>query len=306
MMSFAADRPQWDREGRDWPNRESSRFVTVGGLRWHVQEMGPDDGPVLLLLHGTGAATHSWGGLMPLLARRFRVIAPDLPGHGFTGPLPMHRLSLPGVAGAVGQLIEGLEIQPGLAVGHSAGAAILCRMALDGTIDPALIVSLNGALKPFPGLAGAIFPPIAKLLFTNPLVPRFFAWSAGLDGGKRARKLIADTGSEVDARTLGHYVDLMRCPGHAHGALGMMAGWDLGGFQADLPGLRTPLVLVAGALDRTVDPEVADRVAGMVHAGRAVHLEGLGHLAHEEDPARLAALILKEARAVGLNPPDSG
>ena len=78
--------PRWEREGRDWPNRTYSRFVQAARLRWHVQLMG--DGPALLLLHGTGAATHSWRALAPLLAERFTVVAPDLPGHGFTQGRP--------------------------------------------------------------------------------------------------------------------------------------------------------------------------------------------------------------------------
>ena len=67
--------------------------VAAGGLRWHVQVAG--DGPVLLLLHGTGAATHSWRDLLPLLAERFTVVAPDLPGHGRSdGPVPETYVSL--------------------------------------------------------------------------------------------------------------------------------------------------------------------------------------------------------------------
>lgn len=66
----------------NWPHRDCSQFIEAAGLSWHVQRMG--EGPALLLLHGTAAATHSWAGLMPLLARRFTVIAIDLPGHGFT------------------------------------------------------------------------------------------------------------------------------------------------------------------------------------------------------------------------------
>ena len=50
-----ADRPTWEHDGRDWPNREHSRFVTAAGLRWHVQVAG--QGPDLLLVHGTAAAT---------------------------------------------------------------------------------------------------------------------------------------------------------------------------------------------------------------------------------------------------------
>ena len=54
---------------RTWPNAAHSRFVRAGGIVWHVQMWG--HGPPLLLLHGTGAATHSWRGIAPLLAPHF-------------------------------------------------------------------------------------------------------------------------------------------------------------------------------------------------------------------------------------------
>src|SRR3954447_2043573 len=125
-----SDRPVWSRDGRDWPNREASGFVEAGGLRWHVQRMG--QGPVLLLVHGTAAATHSWRALAPLLARHFSVVAPDLPGHGFTAmPANAHGLSLPGMAALLGALLNRLQVDPALVAGHSAGAAVLLRLALD-------------------------------------------------------------------------------------------------------------------------------------------------------------------------------
>ena len=74
----------WQREGTTWPNHQFSRFVRAGHLRWHVQMAGT--GPVLILVHGTGASTHSWRHMLPLLAQRFTVVAADLPGHGFTEP----------------------------------------------------------------------------------------------------------------------------------------------------------------------------------------------------------------------------
>ena len=89
-----SERLSWQRDGRDWPNREFSRFVSAAGLSLHVQVMG--DGPAVVLAHGTGSSTHSWRTLAPLLARRFTVIAPDLPGHGFTEMPETRRLSLPG------------------------------------------------------------------------------------------------------------------------------------------------------------------------------------------------------------------
>src|SRR6201996_5917213 len=185
----------WTAEGADWPNRQSSRFVEAAGYRWHVQIMG--EGPVALLAHGTGAATHSWRALMPLLARHFTVIAPDLPGHGFTDSPPAHRLSLVSMARDLAALCRKLEIKPQLAIGHSAGAAILARMSLDRSIEPKLIVSLNGAFLPFDSVASSILSPLAKALALNPLVPWFFAWR----GGKPAsvHRLIAGTGSSIGA-----------------------------------------------------------------------------------------------------------
>jgi pimeloyl-ACP methyl ester carboxylesterase len=66
------------------------------------------------------------------LAQHFRVIAPDLPGHGFTKGRPPNGLTMPGVARALAGLIGELVADPALVVGHSAGAAIAIRMALDG------------------------------------------------------------------------------------------------------------------------------------------------------------------------------
>lgn len=110
------DGPRWDVEGRDWPNREFSRFVTADGLRWHVQILGT--GPVLLLVHGTGAASHSWGPLVPFVAPHFTVVTLDLPGHGFTALPAAEGLSLAGMARGVGRLMQVLGLQPEIAVGH--------------------------------------------------------------------------------------------------------------------------------------------------------------------------------------------
>jgi magnesium chelatase accessory protein len=289
----------WAEAGRDWPNRAASRFVEAGGLRWHVQQLGA--GPVVLLVHGTGAATHSWRALAPLLAERCTVLAPDLPGHGFTAPAPAGALSLPGMAAALQALLQALGQAPDLAIGHSAGAAILARMCLDGLIAPRALVSLNGALLPLAGLAGQTFAPLARLLARSPLVPRLFAWRAG--DPAVVERLMRSTGSAVGPEGLDLYRRLARSPGHVAAALGMMAGWDLAALARDLPQLGEPLVLVAGSADRMIPPSHALRVRRLVPGARLVPLAGLGHLAHEEQPARIAALIEAEARAAGLLPP---
>jgi magnesium chelatase accessory protein len=294
-----SQRPLWERDGRDWPNRQASRFVRAGALRWHVQQLGA--GPVALLAHGTGAATHSWRALAPLLARHFSVVAPDLPGHGFTDAPAPRRMSLPGMADALAELLRALDVAPAVAVGHSAGAAVLARMALDGAIAPRALVSLNGALLPLPGLQGRVYPPMARLLAATPLVPRVFAWRAS----ERAavERLIRSTGSTLDPAGTDCYARLVRSPGHVAATLAMMAHWDLRPLARDLPRLAVPLTLVVGGSDRTVPPSEARRARALLPSARIVTLPGLGHLAHEEKPEVLAALIVATARETGALPP---
>ncbi|ACS40964.1 putative alpha/beta hydrolase, putative magnesium chelatase accessory protein [Methylorubrum extorquens AM1] len=274
--------------------------MEAAGLRWHVQEFGEPEAPGLLLLHGTGAATHSWRGLAPLLAERFRVVAPDLPGHGFTDPLPPRRLSLPGMAEAVGDLVTALGLNPRLAIGHSAGAAVLARMCLDRRIDPDLLVALNGALTPFPGVASFLFPGIARMLFLNPVTPKVFAWSADRAA---VRRLIDGTGSRLDPQGLDLYRRLFTRPGHVAGALGMMANWDLPTLARDLPRLETRTLLVVGGDDKAIKPDDSFALRERLRSARVELLRGLGHLAHEEAPERVAEIILAEAEALRASIP---
>lgn len=278
----------WERDGRDWPNREASRFVSVAGLRWHVQQTGR--GPVLLLLHGTGASTHSWRALMPILASKFTVIAPDLPGHGFTETPTRQGLSLRGMANGIGELLQALALYPDIVVGHSAGAAVMIRMSLDGVITPRALVSLNGALLPFRGLASQFFSPLAKLLVRNPLVPRLFAWHAS--DRSAVERLLDSTGSKIDRDGVELYRRLVSSPRHVAATLAMMANWDLEPLVRDLPKLKTPLLLVVGGNDRAISTDQAFRIRERIPSAKVEYLRGLGHLAHEERPEQMAQLIV--------------
>ena len=289
-----SDRPDWDREGSDWPNRDASRFVDAGRLRWHVQVAGA--GPVLLLLHGTGAGTHSWRALLPLLAQRFQVVAPDLPGHGFTSGRPAGGMNMAAMAQAVRDLLIALDLSPAIIVGHSAGAAIGARMALDAMATPRAIIGLNPALMPFPGIAARLFPTLARMLFVNPFAPHIFAGIARQQG-EVGRFLKRSTGSRIDAAGADYYQRLFATSAHCAGAISMMADWDLDALAQDLPGLRTPLLLVHGASDAMIPASSANAAAALVPMGRVTVLEGLGHLAHEEAPDQLATIITDFAAA---------
>ncbi len=297
----AYGRPDWTQDGKDWPNRTYSRFVRGGKWRWHVQIMG--QGPVLLLLHGTGAATHSWRDMLPILAKRFMVVAPDLPGHGFTEQPISEGMTLPGMARGISALLTQLDLHPVMVAGHSAGAAIALQMCLDGLIAPQAVVALNGALLPltFHGAGRSLMAPLAKLMASNPLVPMMFAWQA-VDGNVVAR-LLKGTGSVIDPAGVKFYARLARRSGHAGAALKMMANWELEIFSARLAKLTVPLMLVVGSNDRSIPPADATKIQRIIPRAQIVRMEGLGHLAHEERPAETCEIIEKFAVELGVLPP---
>lgn len=281
----------WDVEGRDWPNRAASRFVETSRLRWHVQVAGT--GPVVLLLHGTGAATHSWRDLLPLLAERSTVVAPDLPGHGFTTGRPAGGLAMPAMARAVADLLGTLGLAPATIVGHSAGAAIGLRMALDGLAAPNEIVGLSPALLPFPGIAATLFPTLARALFVNPFAPHIFAAMAR-GPGEAGRFLERATGSHIDAAGIELYRRLFATSEHCGGAITMMADWDLAALARDLPRVATHTRFVHGDKDTAIPLAKVREAAALVPGAEVTVLPGLGHLAHEERPTEVAALIGEE------------
>jgi magnesium chelatase accessory protein len=290
-----------------WPHQDHSEFVIAHGIHWHVQRWGfqrrASKKPVLLLLHGTGASTHSWRDLAPTLAKRFNVIAPDLPGHAFTSHPGRSSMTLPGMAAALFGLLEALgNVQPQVIAGHSAGAAIAVQMALqndnvriankvENPVNACLqnVISFNGALLPLESLSGQLFSPLAKLLALNPLVPRLFAWRA--NNPSVVKDLLDSTGSDLGSEGLQFYSDLVRMPSHAAGALSMMANWNLDNLKNDIAKLQVPLRLIVGTTDKTIHPSTASRVQLLLPSAQIHLMQGLGHLAHEEDPLQACQLI---------------
>ncbi|MFN3936495.1 MAG: alpha/beta fold hydrolase BchO [Gemmobacter sp.] len=271
----------------DWPFRDRSRLVPVRPHLWHVQDLGA--GPDLLMLHGAGASTHSWAGLVPLLAADFRAILIDLPGQGYTRLGARDRCGLAAMTEDVATLIRHEGWRPLAVIGHSAGAAIALQLALaEPDLAPA-VVGINAALGNFEGVEGWLFPLLARLLALNPLVPRVFARLSGTEA--QVRRLIASTGSDLPPADLARYVALVRKPEHVDATLAMMAQWRLDRLIAALPRIAAPVLLIVGETDRAVPPSVSRDAAKRLPQAELVCLPGLGHLCHEEEPAAVAGPI---------------
>ncbi len=275
----------------DWPNRSASVLLEQGDLRWHWQRLGA--GPPLLLLHGAGASTHSFRDLAPRLAERFDVLAPDLPGLGYSRFMgPVRRIAMPEIGSALGTLLERIGFEPKIIVGHSAGAAILARMTLDRRVHPDLFVGLNPALLPMRGMAARILPSVARIATASSLGPRLMAWASD---ERRVDQTLRGIGSRLDREGIRLYTRLAQDPVHVEGTVAMMAAWDLAPLVPDLPGLTAPALFVVGSRDAAVAPGEARAVAARLPSATVEVLEGLGHLAHEEAPDRTAKLVFEHA-----------
>ena len=277
---------RWPQDAEGWPLTAFSRHVLCRPHRWHVQESG--SGPVILLIHGAGGATQSFRHLFPLLTTDHRVIAVDLPGQGFTQLGARQRCGLDPMAEDLLSLLQQEEIKPDLIVGHSAGAAIALRLVELGVSPRHGIVAINAALGNFKGVAGWLFPAMAKVLAATPFTADLFCATTT---PASVRRLIAGTGSRLGAEGQALYLRLARDPGHVGATLAMMAQWSLDPLLARLPEVETPVTFVVGDKDTAVPPKTSvDAAAGMPQA-TVVHLPGLGHLAHEEDAPAVAAII---------------
>jgi magnesium chelatase accessory protein len=287
MFASLYPAPDWLAARHGWPHAAHSQFVRTPQMRWHVQTMG--QGPVALLLHGTGASTHSWRAVMPLLATHFHVVAIDLPGHGFSSDLENQRPTLPAVASAVWELLNQLQLKPALWIGHSAGAAIAARCCIDQLVrepqseNTTRVVGLNPAWLPLPGSAQWLFPLAAWLIGHNPLAGWLAAKQAQRPGA--VERLLAGTGSHLDDEGIGYYRTLFAQSAHVRGVLRLMANWDLHSLQRDLHQLRCPVHMQIGAADQTVPPALAQQALSQMPHASLQTLPGLGHLAHEEAPA---------------------
>lgn len=288
--------PSWAEWRSRWPNAAASRFVEAAGYTWHVQVAG--SGPAVLLLHGTGGGTHSWLRVLPRLAERYTVVACDLPGHAFTDAPPPERLTLPGMAADVAALLAVLGVRPALAAGHSAGAAVLVRMALDGTLPEArALVGINAAIVPPPQLYRFFAGPWLRGLFTGAVASRLAARYAARAGVVEA--LLRSSGSRVPPLLVSCYEGLATSERHVRAALTMMTQWELEPLLRDVHRLPVPTLLLAGAADRWVPPSAARRVAAYVPGATFEVWERQGHLMHEEAGDATAERVLRAGAASG-------
>ena len=279
---------RWPRDAAGWPMADLSRIILHRPHRWHVQMGGA--GETLLLIHGAGGSTMSWRGLMPILMQTHHVVAVDLPGLGFTQSGASQRSGLDHMAQDVSALMQQQGWTPRAIIGHSAGAAIALRLAELGAVPQGQVIGINAALSNFKGMAGWLFPAMAKALALTPFTASLFA---GTMTEAKVRSLIRGTGSVLDDAGIALYLRLASDRAHVQATLSMMAQWQLDGLLARLPGITQRVTLIVGDNDSAVPPQTSRTAALAMPHAQVLALPGLGHLAHEEDAALMARAILR-------------
>jgi magnesium chelatase accessory protein len=282
----------------DWPYREASQIISVGGLDWHVQchEAKQPSGTTIVLIHGTGASTHSWADLIEPLRRSACLVVIDLPGHGFTRGAVPSRLTLPLMANDVQELLLQLKLEGDVVlVGHSAGAPLAIEWALRFSrqgpqrFRTTHILGLNPSLVPPPSLYTTLLGPVVAPIATSSPMTGMLAFIAA--NTKMVDQLLDSTASKISEQSRVHYRYLFSQTAHVQGAMGFMAGADLPSILSRSKTLDVPTYFLLGAQDTWVKEALLKDVLRDAFPKSKVDTWPGGHLLHEERPQAVANWI---------------
>ena len=226
----------------------------------------------------------AWGPLPPWLARRYRVHAVDLPGHGHSAPLPA--FTLDGVVAAL-EAVFALSAQPLTVVGWSLGGLIAMRWALAQPECVTRLVLIAAtprfvASEDWPhALSAETLARFGDELHVawKPTVERFLALQ--VHGSEYGRATLALMREQLFARG-------EPSPGMLAGALAVLAGTDL---RLDLAALAQPTLVVAGSRDTLILPGAGAWLAEHLPDAKCITISGAGHAPFLSHPEAFAAAV---------------
>jgi pimeloyl-ACP methyl ester carboxylesterase len=261
-------------------------FAEIGDVRVRWFEGG--EGEPVLLVHGLGGAAANWTLVAPALAERHRVLVPDLPGHGGSGP-PPPQADLRAFADRLAELLERADAAPAAVVGHSMGGVVAMRLAAR---HPSLVSSL--ALFESAGIASltrsaAVFFAVSGLVRPARKAARF---RERIARSPRLRRLVfgvwgADDPVAMPAEAvLGWLESAGDATDTATAARALLR--DDPRFELDR--ITCPSLVVWGARDRLVPVSDGFEFARRLRAPVRV-VAGAGHLLIGERPEECVAVL---------------
>ena len=286
MMAYAPDRPVESLLGRWAP--PPSAFMTVKGQRVHYRDEGPrDDSLPLVLIHGTSASLHTWEGWVRALKNERRVISFDLPGFGLTGPNAAGDYQGTSYARFVLDLMDELKVGRFVVAGNSLGGEVAWRTALAAPARVERLILVDAAGYAFESKSVPIGFRIARTPVLNRLgdilLPRLLVDAS-------VRKVYGDP-ARVTPALVDRYYELTLRAGNRHALGQRFRQMTPGADAARIAELKLPTLILWGGRDQLIPPENAKRFLADIAGSRLVVLDELGHVPHEEDPARTVAAV---------------
>ena len=277
-----------DASNNFWPYSEYSKFLETDNFVWHYQLIGKTGHPIILLIHGAGASSHSWANLIPKL-QEFQILAVDLPGHRFSkikkGIRPQHDIIVKDLV----VLFDSIKIKPNVFVGHSIGAVIVLSLSNIYKGPLSSIVLINGALERFEGPAATIFPLMAKVFYASPLTKY---WIRLFNSAETSlRKFLSISGSNLTSKNIDYYLQLMTDEDHVTGTLAFISSWNIGDVEKKLEKINVPTLFLAGMRDGIVNYKTSVRANKKSFNAKIKLFEGEGHLMHEVSSSKVAKEI---------------
>ena len=275
----------------DW--REHLRWVEIDGTRVNVLEVG--EGEPLVFVHGHSGNWTNWLENIPRLARSRRVIAPDLPGFGFS-EMPEWRISIENYARFLGRLFDALGVESAPVVGNSMGGFVGAELAVKDPerVDALVLVSAAGLSTKYVGLSDELlrrgwFRAFARAINAYASIPE--ARLETLVRRPRLRRaVLAAVVRHPDRLAPRMAAEMLRGSGRpaAPFATDAIVDYD---FRDHASRVRCPTLLVWGDSDRVVPVESADAYAEAIPHASKVILEDTGHVPMIERPEEFDRLV---------------
>lgn len=277
----------------------SSRFVETNGVRLHVMESGPPDGPLVLLLHGFPEFWYGWRQQIGVLAQAgFRVWTPDQRGYNLSDkPTGLDAYRLDTLARDVIGLIDAAGRERALLVGHDWGGVVGWWTAMHYAERLEKLVILN-APHPTAMRHRLLRRPRQWLMsayaafFQLPRLPEWLILRDNCKGGKRALRSTSRPGTFSDA-DLDLYCEAWQQPR----AMTSMLNWYRA-LVRRMPGkpqhtrVIVPALILWGARDFALSRELAPASAALCDRGQLVMIEQATHWVQHEEAARVNTLLL--------------
>jgi pimeloyl-ACP methyl ester carboxylesterase len=262
------------------------RFAEVKGVRMRYFVGG--SGPPLLLVHGLAGAASNWVELAPLLARRHRLLVPDLPGHGGSTALPAVA-GLKPLADRVGLVAEREGMLPAPAVGHSLGGMVVLRLALRRPGDVQAVVLAGAAGLSIGNVWGRNLLSVATSIRPRRLAGRYRGW---VSRSHLLRRLVFGFVSVADPDGLtDEAVEGFLAPQLLH--TDVDSAWQalqMDDPRQELEAVRCPVLVLWGAEDVQLPLDDAFEYTRRLRARLRV-IPGCGHLLIGERPDACAQAI---------------